>query len=52
MRVLEVVCVTGPWLPARVGDMGRMALSNYLLTSLTIKPMFVWGFRHWDGYVE
>jgi uncharacterized protein len=29
-----------------------MALSNYILTSLTMKTIFVWGAWHWYGYVE
>ena len=40
------------WLLARVAAVGQMALSNYLLTSLTMKTIFVWGTWHWYGYVE
>jgi uncharacterized protein len=40
------------WLLARVAAVGQMALSNYLLTSLTMKTIFVWGAWHWYGYVE
>jgi uncharacterized protein len=40
------------WLLARVASVGQMALSNYLLTSLTMKTIFVWGAWHWYGYVE
>jgi uncharacterized protein len=29
-----------------------MALSNYLLTSITMKVLYVWGPWHWYGYVE
>ena len=40
------------WLLARVAAVGQMALSNYILTSLTMKTIFVWGAWHWYGYVE
>jgi uncharacterized protein len=40
------------WLFARVAAVGQMALSNYILTSLTMKTIFVWGAWHWYGYVE
>lgn len=40
------------WLLARIGNVGQMALSNYLLTSVSMKLVFVWGFWHWYGYVE
>jgi uncharacterized protein len=40
------------WLLARIAAVGQMALSNYLLTSLTMKTVFVWGAWHWFGYVE
>jgi uncharacterized protein len=35
-----------------VASVGQMALSNYLLTSITMKVIFVWGHWHWYGYVE
>ncbi len=37
---------------ARVGNVGQMALSNYLLTSLTMKFLYVWSPLHWYGAVE
>jgi uncharacterized protein len=40
------------WLLARIAAVGQMALSNYILTSLTMKVIFVWGSWHWYGYVE
>jgi uncharacterized protein len=40
------------WLLARVAAVGQMALSNYILTSLAMKTIFVWGSWHWYGYVE
>jgi uncharacterized protein len=40
------------WLLARIAAVGQMALSNYILTSLTMKTVFVWGPWHWYGYVE
>jgi uncharacterized protein len=40
------------WLLARVAAVGQMALSNYILTSLSMKTIFVWGAWHWYGYVE
>jgi uncharacterized protein len=42
----------GKWLLGRVAAVGQMALSNYLLTSLTMMTIFVWGPWHWYGYVE
>jgi len=40
------------WLLARCGNVGQMALSNYLLTSLTMKFLYVWSPLHWYGSVE
>ena len=40
------------WLFARIAAVGQMALSNYILTSLCMKTLFVWGAWHWYGYVE
>jgi uncharacterized protein len=40
------------WLFRRIGAVGQMALSNYLLTSLTMQIIFAWGPWHWYGYVE
>jgi len=40
------------WLSRRVAAVGQMALSNYLLTSLTMQTIFAWGPWHWYGYVE
>jgi uncharacterized protein len=40
------------WLLQRVAAVGQMALSNYLLTSITMMVIYVWGPWHWYGYVE
>ena len=40
------------WIFARIAAVGQMALSNYILTSLIMKTIFVWGAWHWYGYVE
>ena len=40
------------WLWRRVAAVGQMALSNYLLTSITMQVIFAWGPWHWYGYVE
>ncbi len=40
------------WPLARIANVGQMAFSNYILTSLTMKLIFTWGFWHWYGYVE
>ncbi len=40
------------WMLAKIAAVGQMALSNYLLTSLVMKTVFVWGPWHWYGYVE
>jgi uncharacterized protein len=40
------------WLSQRVASVGQMALSNYLLTSITMQVIYVWGPWHWYGYVE
>jgi uncharacterized protein len=40
------------WLLKRIAAVGQMALSNYLLTSIVMKVVFVWGSWHWYGYVE
>lgn len=40
------------WLFARIAAVGQMALSNYILTSLCMRTLFVWGPWHWYGYVE
>jgi uncharacterized protein len=40
------------WLLQRVAAVGQMALSNYLLTSITMRVIYVWGPWHWYGYVE
>ncbi len=40
------------WLWARVAAVGQMALSNYILTSLTMKTLFVWSPLHWYGYMD
>jgi uncharacterized protein len=40
------------WLFKRIAAVGQMALSNYLLTSITMQIVFAWGPWHWYGYVE
>ncbi len=40
------------WLMKRVAAVGQMALSNYLLTSISMKLLFVWGPLKWYGYME
>jgi uncharacterized protein len=40
------------WLLKRIAAVGQMALSNYLLTSIVMNVLFVWGPWHWYGYVE
>ena len=40
------------WLWARVANVGQMALSNYLLTSISMRMLFVWSPLHWYGYME
>jgi uncharacterized protein len=40
------------WISRRVAAVGQMALSNYLLTSLSMQIIFAWGPWHWYGYVE
>ncbi len=40
------------WLSKRVALVGQMALSNYLLTSITMQVIYVWGPWHLYGYVE
>jgi uncharacterized protein len=40
------------WLTRPVAAVGQMALTNYLLTSITMQLVYVWGPWHWYGYVE
>jgi uncharacterized protein len=40
------------WVSKRIAAVGQMALSNYLLTSLSMQMIFAWGPWHWYGYVE
>ena len=40
------------WLTKRIAAVGQMALSNYLLTSITCQFLFVWGPTHWYQYLE
>jgi uncharacterized protein len=40
------------WVTRRVAAVGQMALSNYLLTSITCKMLFVWSPLHWYGRLE
>jgi uncharacterized protein len=40
------------WLFARCSKVGQMALSNYLLTSITMQTLFIWSPLHWYGYLD
>ena len=40
------------WLFAGCAAVGQMALSNYLLTSITMRFIYVWSPLHWYGYVD
>jgi uncharacterized protein len=40
------------WLWRPVAAVGQMALTNYLLTSIVMQVVYVWGPWHWYGYVE
>jgi len=40
------------WLLKRVAAVGQMALSNYLLTSFSMRMLFVWSPLKWYGYME
>jgi len=40
------------WLLARCGNVGQMALSNYLLTSITMQFIYVWSPLHWYGSID
>jgi uncharacterized protein len=40
------------WLSFPVAAVGQMALTNYLLTSITMQVIYAWGPWHWYGYVE
>jgi uncharacterized protein len=40
------------WLFARIAAVGQMALSNYILTSVTMRAVFVWSPLHWYGYLD
>jgi uncharacterized protein len=40
------------WLLGRFAAVGQMALSNYLLTSVAMKVIYVWGPWHWYNAVE
>jgi uncharacterized protein len=40
------------WIFARCSKVGQMALSNYLLTSITMQALFIWLPLHWYGYVD
>jgi len=35
-----------------LAEVGQMALSNYLLTSVCMQLLFVWGPLHWYGYLD
>ncbi len=41
-----------PWLLARVANVGQMAFSNYILTSLCMKTLYQWSPLHWYGYMD
>jgi uncharacterized protein len=38
------------WRP--VAAVGQMALTNYILTSIVMQLIYVWGPWHWYGYVD
>jgi uncharacterized protein len=40
------------WIFGRIAKVGQMALSNYLLTSITMQTIFVWAYPHWYGYLD
>jgi len=40
------------WFLAKCGNVGQMALSNYLLTSITMQVLYVWSPLHWYGYMD
>ena len=40
------------WLLARIANVGQMAFSNYILTSLCMKTLFQWSPLHWYGYID
>jgi uncharacterized protein len=40
------------WLLRRVASVGQMALTNYLLTSIAMQLIYVWGPWHWYNAVE
>ena len=40
------------FLLARCAAVGQMALTNYLLTSITMRFIYIWSPLHWYGYVE
>jgi uncharacterized protein len=40
------------WLMKAVASVGQMALSNYLLTSFSLRMLFVWSHLKWYGYME
>ena len=50
--ILVVRAQVFPWLLRRVAAVGQMALSNYLLTSISMQFLFVWGPTHWFGYMD
>ncbi|HEX9199392.1 MAG TPA: DUF418 domain-containing protein, partial [Acidobacteriaceae bacterium] len=52
--LLLILVKTGKlkWLLQRIAAVGQMALSNYLLTSITMMVIYAWGPWHWYGYVE
>lgn len=39
------------WATKAVANVGQMALSNYLATSVICRFLFVWGPTHWYGYM-
>ncbi len=39
------------WITCRIAAVGQMALSNYILTSLVCRFLFVWGPTHWYGHI-
>ena len=52
---LLMLLITSGWFKGAfrlLANVGQTALSNYILTSLTMQTLFVWSPLHWFGYVE
>ncbi len=52
LLILIVKAGRSGWLTKPVAAVGQMALSNYLLTSLTMSLVYRWGPWHWFNAVE